>query len=92
MGQLIRRQQPLWKDREHLFTPASIARYERCTMPHVYKKPLGKIKVKPLPNSPVYSPCVICLRTRVVTPFVCADCMHSFVEPGRRSADVAQIL
>uniref|UniRef100_A0A6M3KW11 Uncharacterized protein n=1 Tax=viral metagenome TaxID=1070528 RepID=A0A6M3KW11_9ZZZZ len=53
----LNRPRPQWKDREHLFTPNNIAKFEfvcgkagHC----IYKRPMKcKIAPKPLPNGPV---------------------------------------
>jgi hypothetical protein len=72
----LRMIRPTWKDREHLFNPANITKYEFIlarakgfraqTAPHIVPKPL--------PDGPVIERCAICLRNQVVTPFICAEC------------------
>ncbi len=43
-----------WRDREHLFTPSNITKYEQaCCRDCIYRKCSIKRSVRPLPNGPV---------------------------------------
>ena len=50
---MIRKPQPSWKDREHLFTPSNITKFEFACCRHCpYKKTTAHPKVRPLKNGP----------------------------------------
>ena len=80
---LLRRKIVPWKDREHLFSPASITKYEFMLGKAKGHRPqsVARIVPKPLPNGPVIERCAICLRNQVVTPFFCAECKGTTVSP-----------
>ena len=68
-----------WKDREHLFTPSNIARYEReCYKDCIYKKRYAKHRIKPLPHSP----CIWIMKDRVILNFTSDPQEDAVIERG----------
>ena len=50
---MIRKPKPQWKDREHLFTPSNITKFEfACCRDCIYKKVAMKRRVRALKSGP----------------------------------------